>query len=1346
MWVAQYQYPGQPAPSPLFIKGEIAVEVARKYVTEYNRVNRENAYWVNTNYGYALIWGEYEYVEGSCEKSLPYIAAPNGDGYFGGDLPSCSYDYYIVTPTSRTFQSHNAATGVRTFALCPAGTPLDGFRYTAADAPPGIDPAYLYKGVNPPWVCLEPEVKRICSSENVGKPCDPTTGNEHYTETDYVGTGPFPLTFTRTYNSLIPGGGHLGSNWVSNYAESTASEKLMLTTRMGSDIVRVTRPDGRKVYFKKGVNGAWTPDPDVSDTLTQMGNYWIYTQRDGTTEIYDNNQVHTSDYTLGKYVGRLISVTNRAGLTHTLTRDPATGYLLSVTDPSGHSLRFTYDANGRLSTMTDPNGGITTYAYDDTNNVGNLSTVSYPGGKFKRYTYNEPGYVPSNTNLPHALTGIYDENNNRYASLTYNATSQVTLNQLADVGFGGPQEKFSLTYLEGTTAVTDAVGNKAYLSYTSNLNVKNLVYKSYSADNKTLTQTFDTNNNLTCKQDEEGRVTTYTYNASNQKASQTEGQAGTCSAPTPTTATRTTSYQYLSTALDLPTLIETPSVYSGGKKRVSIHYDANRNPDIITQAGYTPAGAAVARTVTLGYTNGQVTSINGPRTDVADVTTLAYNTCTSGGGCGQLQRVTNALGQVTTYDNYDASGRLLQMTDPNGVKTVYTYTPRGWVQTITQTAPGGGSRVTGYGYDAAGNVTSTTTLPTGLSLTYTYDAAHYLRRVTDSLGNHIDYGYDLKGNRTQTYTYDTSGTLVRSVDLTFDARNHVNQINAGGSITQQIADALGNLTKVTDPNTVASGGSAATNNRYDALNRLYQTIDRLSGSTLYGYDANDRLQTVQAANGANTQYQYDDLGNLLQETSPDRGTVRYVYDPAGNLTQQTDARGIVSSYTYDALNRLTRIDYPGSVEDVTYTYDSGTNCTFGIGRLCSVVDESGSTTYGYGGFGNLSVQTHTELGIAYTTRYGYDAANRVISITYPDGRVINTPRDVLGRITSVATSVNGAAVTIAGSRSFRPDGLLLGQSFGNGLNEVRQYDTQGRLTYQSLGSADTRLYGYDANGNLKGLQSLPLFGVYNYDGLDRLSLDQRTTTATTSSSFTYDANGNRKSENTGSYAYLANSNRLSTTPSGSITLDNAGNTLSDATRSYTYNNAGQVSTVAGAGYSYNAQRLRSRKIIGSQGTVYHYDQSGNLIAETNLAGKMQRAYVWAEGEPLAQIEPVTTLPPDLIVDNPQATFTGTWATSTSITGYYGSNYRTHAKGTGKNKAVWSVNVSSTGSYQVYARWVAASTNASNAPFTVQYSGGSQAIAVNQRSPAAGNGCCSAASLLPPAPPAASPSPTTPTEW
>ncbi len=111
---------------------------------------------------------------------------------------------------------------------------------------------------------------------------------------------------------------------------------------------------------------------------------------------------------------------------------------------------------------------------------------------------------------------------------------------------------------------------------------------------------------------------------------------------------------------------------------------------------------------------------------------------------------------------------------------------------------------------------------------------------------------------------------------------------------------------------------------------------------------------------------------------------------------------------------------------------------------------------------------------------------------------------------------------------------------------------------------------------------------------------------------------------------------------------------------------------------------------------------------------MQRNYVWADGQALAQIDPVTTLPPDLIVDNTQATFTGTWATSTSLTGFYGANYRSNAKGTGKDKAVWTLNVPSTGSYQVYARWVAASTHASNAPFTIKYSGGSKAISINQR--------------------------------
>lgn len=43
--------------------------------------------------------------------------------------------------------------------------------------------------------------------------------------------------------------------------------------------------------------------------------------------------------------------------------------------------------------------------------------------------------------------------------------------------------------------------------------------------------------------------------------------------------------------------------------------------------------------------------------------------------------MTNALGHITTYIEYDAHGHLLKTTDPNGLVTVMIYTPRGWLAT-----------------------------------------------------------------------------------------------------------------------------------------------------------------------------------------------------------------------------------------------------------------------------------------------------------------------------------------------------------------------------------------------------------------------------------------------------------------------------------------------------------------------------------------------------------------------------------------------------------------------------------------------------------------------------------------
>src|SRR5262249_19745586 len=64
-------------------------------------------------------------------------------------------------------------------------------------------------------------------------------------------------------------------------------------------------------------------------------------------------------------------------------------------------------------------------------------------------------------------------------------------------------------------------------------------------------------------------------------------------------------------------------------------------------------------------------------------------------------------------------------------------------------------------------------------------------------------------------------------------------------------------------------------------------------------------------------------------------------------------------------------------------------------------------------------------------------------------------------------------------------------------------------------------------------------------------------------------------------------------------------------------------------------------------------------------------------------------------------------------GYYGTNYQTHAAGTGANGFTWSLNVPASGTYNVYARWTQHPNRATNAKYTVNSSSGSNVVSVNQ---------------------------------
>ena len=114
------------------------------------------------------------------------------------------------------------------------------------------------------------------------------------------------------------------------------------------------------------------------------------------------------------------TATTRSGLTQTLTYDNANDRLVSVTDPGGHQLTFAYDSRGRITTVTDPAGNPITYAYATlTDGTSNLVSVTYPDNRIRSYLYNEAGL--SLGNVPHALTGIQDENGARYMSYSYDA-------------------------------------------------------------------------------------------------------------------------------------------------------------------------------------------------------------------------------------------------------------------------------------------------------------------------------------------------------------------------------------------------------------------------------------------------------------------------------------------------------------------------------------------------------------------------------------------------------------------------------------------------------------------------------------------------------------------------------------------------------------------------------------------------------------------------------------------------------------------------------------------------------------------------------------------------------------
>ncbi|MCZ8319425.1 MAG: type IV secretion protein Rhs, partial [Silanimonas sp.] len=580
-----------------------------------------------------------------------------------------------------------------------------------------------------------------------------------------------------------------------------------------------------------------------------------------------------------------------------------------------------------------PDGQGIDYRYD---RWGNLARVDYPDGRSRIYHYGEPDLASTANGYlgMHQLTGISDETGRRVMRFGYTPAGSVRLSEVI-ASDGGTTERTTLRYLSRTEVETTQPEG-----YSRRYTISDDPYRritAIAAPNGTQRWTYDANSLLTERRDANDGLTRYEYR--NWEPVAVVEAAG------------TSQERRIETDLhplwNQPTERRVKNTAGQLLRRETFTYDAKGA--LLTASVQDPSSPLIQTTTMTRDPDGRILTIDGPRTDVSDITTYTYfdaedPACASSPTTcsfrkGDLKSVTNALGHTTHFVRYDGAGRLLESRDANGLVSTFTYTPRGWLASRTV-----GGLTTSITYTAVGDVESVTT-PDGRSLTYTYDTARRLTAVQDQRGNRIEWTLDNAGNRTAEAVKDASGTLRRTLTQQFNTLGRLSQAaNAAGRATLFTQDANGNLDLASDPL------NRTTDQDVDALDRVTRQLQDVAGlnvETQFGFDALDQLTTVTDPKGLITRYTNDGLGNLLKLESPDTGTTTYTVDAAGNRSSQTDARGITVGYTYDALNRLTGIRFPTAALNTTFVYDSATGCpageTFALGRLSSMTDASGST-------------------------------------------------------------------------------------------------------------------------------------------------------------------------------------------------------------------------------------------------------------------------------------------------------------------------------------------------------------------------------------------------------------------
>lgn len=626
--------------------------------------------------------------------------------------------------------------------------------------------------------------------------------------------------------------------------------------------------------------------------------------------------------------------------------------------------------------------------------------------------------------------------------------------------------------------------------------------------------------------------------------------------------------------------------------------------------------------------------------------TLQYTKAVAVGATMTQNDIRTAAGAVarTTTLQFDDAGRVATRKDIAGTTEVsvtnYQYDSAGHLVRKVEAAGSSDERSSRTQYDAFNEVTAVLDGEADVALLAQHPSPTRTDIETAAAANGTRYVYNSLGQRIRSFGGgpDASGN-DRIVLSYFDSEGRLAySINALGEVTELLYNSFSELktqrryakrlTKAQLTTLQIAGGGAITSALTGLLPALRDTKN--DQTTLFEYDQRGMLtkqtDAADSSLGLVTTSTYDLYGQLKTQThainASRSATTRLDYDLDGRLVSTTgDLNGINfnNQTRFDAFGRsVMTIDAAGRITSRTDYLDSGR--TIEVKDVFSL-DAAGKEVSGHKvrtEYDFLGRTTKLTDATGKVTTYGYNDANRSMTVTTPEGVKIITVKtregetlslthgtsvttygyDHDGRLLTVKRRIDGADKTITANEYYQTTGLLKSTKDARGTVTQFFYDAANRMFQRRVDPKDID-GDPTTSDNPSGLDLVCTYEFTAFGQEMRITEghgDNKGANVTKVTKLVYDQGG-RKTQvivdpdglaHTTSFAYDGLDNAI-TVSQGTLSSPN------QLVTSYGFDNLGRriSETVAPGNGSSRDHNLT---------TFYRYDLAGNMTCKIDAAG------------------------------------------------------------------------------------------------------------------------------------------------